>query len=117
MGLVGPWGGEGGQLPAFLNPLAPKELGVLLLGDMVHHTGSVACLIQGTIMNTRKQPGHPRVDYQTCASWTKGFNAASWGFLNDFPGAEPITNPSLFPQSQKMLLTHEFSEGTYNPQT
>lgn len=63
-------------------------------------------------MNIRKQPGHPRVDYQPCASWTRGFNAASWGFFNDFPGTGPITPP--LPPESEMLLTLEFLEGTYS---
>lgn len=64
-------------------------------------------IFRGTIMNIRKQPGHPRVDYQPCASWTRGFNAASWGFFNDFPGTGPIT-PPLPPESENATYTWIF---------
>lgn len=50
-------------------------------------------LFRVTVVNTRKQPEHPRVDYRPCSPWTRGFNAAAWEFLNDFPGAWPVTNP------------------------
>lgn len=39
-----------------------------------------------TIVNTGKQPGHPSVKCQPCASWAWGFPAASWELLSDFPG-------------------------------